>query len=96
MSIPKETLGKLSVKNGRFILRTKTDGDPKVHVRYPKVELKSNRIKVGCITVTKEAAKILYDMLDIQHTGVVQEEGIQHHFEPVYDLPDIGYKVVKA
>lgn len=99
MAIPPQALSKLSIKKGKFVLHTKyytVDKVNRVRVRYPKVELKSNRVKVGCVTVTKEAAQRILDMLTTQHTGVVQEEGIHHEFEPVYDLPDVGYKVVKA
>lgn len=41
-------------------------------IRYPKVQLLKNRIRVGCITVSRAAAKELLHYRDI---GFVQAEG---------------------
>ena len=69
---------KLSLVDGRFKLteysQVATDnGKSKsriVSVRYPQIQILKNRIRVGCTTVTREAAKKLLDY----GTGFVQGE----------------------
>jgi hypothetical protein len=59
MSVPSGNTAKLSVVDGRLRLTLlRGHGNTKI-VYYPKVQVLRNRVRVGCITVTKEAAKKL-------------------------------------
>lgn len=57
-------------RDGRFRLLVK-NGIGKAIVRYPKIQILKNRVRVGCITVSKEAAQKL---LAYQETGYLQGE----------------------
>jgi hypothetical protein len=51
------------------ILKTKTK--LRKSIRYPKIQILKNRVRVGCITVSREAARKLFNAEE----GYLQAEG---------------------
>ena len=82
MSLPKLNKASLTVKNGRFrlVVVNEVVADPegnvvkRKHIRYPQIQILKNRIRVGCITVSREAA---LKLIGFGSEGYVQGEATE-------------------